>query len=90
MQFPENYGAIPNTLGTDNDAMDAMILFEQPIHPGVFVECTIVGAIVLYCEDGINENILCVPTCQGYESAQALMGLLDKDTSYRNRRIHFF
>lgn len=58
---PVNYGFIPQTTDEDGDALDTLILTDEPIPTGVAVKARVVG--MLDFEDG-GENdhkIVCVP-----------------------------
>jgi inorganic pyrophosphatase len=58
---PVNYGFIPRTLDEDGDALDTLILTDEPLPTGVVVKARVVG--VLNFEDG-GENdhkVVCVP-----------------------------
>jgi inorganic pyrophosphatase len=58
---PVNYGFIPQTLDEDGDALDTLILTDEPLPTGVAVKARVVA--VLDFEDG-GENdhkIVCVP-----------------------------
>src|SRR5215213_11945859 len=52
--YPADYGFIPDTLGEDGDALDALVLLEDPVYPGVWVEARPVG--VLYMRDEAGED----------------------------------
>ena len=36
--YPADYGFVPDTLGGDGDPLDALVLLEDPVYPGVWVE----------------------------------------------------
>ncbi len=58
---PVNYGFIPQTTDEDGDALDTLILTDEPIPTGVAVKARVIG--MLDFEDG-GENdhkIVCVP-----------------------------
>jgi len=43
--FPYDYGFIPQTLGGDDDALDAIVLAEVGSYPGVIVPARVLGAL---------------------------------------------
>lgn len=45
LTFPCDMGFIPHTQGEDGDPLDALVLSEESIHPGCWVECKLVGVI---------------------------------------------
>lgn len=58
---PVNYGFIPRTLDEDGDALDTLILTDEPLPTGIVVKARVVG--ILNFEDG-GENdhkVVCVP-----------------------------
>ena len=59
--YPADYGFIPDTLGGDGDPLDALVLLEDPVYPGVWVEARPVGVLFMHDEAGEDAKILCVP-----------------------------
>ncbi len=59
--YPADYGYIPDTLGEDGDALDALVLLEDPVFPGVWVEATPVGVLWMQDEAGPDAKVICVP-----------------------------
>jgi inorganic pyrophosphatase len=59
--YPSDYGFIPDTLGEDGDPLDALVLLEDPVYPGVWVEAKPVGVLWMQDEAGPDAKILCVP-----------------------------
>jgi inorganic pyrophosphatase len=59
---PVNYGFIPQTLDEDGDELDALIITDEPLPTGVFLEATVIG--VFKFEDGgeVDDKIVVVPT----------------------------
>ena len=35
--YPADYGYVPDTLGGDGDPLDALVLLDDPVYPGVWV-----------------------------------------------------
>ncbi len=59
--YPADYGFIPDTLGGDGDPLDALVLLEDPVYPGVWVEARPVGVLYMVDEAGQDAKIICVP-----------------------------
>jgi inorganic pyrophosphatase len=61
MYYPFNYGFIPHTLSEDGDPVDAAVLGQVPVSPGVIIRSRPVGVLLMEDECGLDEKILCVP-----------------------------
>ena len=59
--YPADYGFIPNTLGGDGDPLDALVLLEDPVYPGVWVEARPLGVLYMQDEKGEDAKLICVP-----------------------------
>ena len=59
--YPADYGYIPETMGGDGDALDALVLLEDAVYPGVWVAARPVGVLYMRDEAGEDAKILCVP-----------------------------
>ena len=59
--YPADYGFIPDTLGEDGDPLDALVLLEDSVYPGVWVEATPVGMMWMQDEAGPDAKIICIP-----------------------------
>lgn len=47
LTFPYDFGFLPQTLGDDGDALDAMLLTDRGSHPGIVVPARILGALLV-------------------------------------------
>ena len=61
VHYPSDYGFIIDTLGSDGDALDALVLIWEPTFPGCLIEARPVGLFRMWDEKGADEKILCVP-----------------------------
>jgi inorganic pyrophosphatase len=61
MAYPTDYGFIEDTLGEDGDPLDALVLLQEPLFPGVLVEARPVGMFKMVDEAGGDDKVLCVP-----------------------------
>jgi inorganic pyrophosphatase len=59
--YPADYGFIPDTLGGDGDPLDALVLLEDPVYPGVWVEGRPIGVLYMRDEAGEDAKLICVP-----------------------------
>lgn len=58
---PVNYGFIPQTFDEDNDALDTLIITEEPLTTGILVKAKVVG-VLHFVDGGENDHkIICVP-----------------------------
>ena len=59
--YPTDYGFFENTLGDDGDPLDALILLEYPVFPGVGVKVRPVAVLNMSDEAGGDAKIIAVP-----------------------------
>ncbi len=60
--YPADYGFVPDTLSGDGDPLDALVLLEDPVYPGVWVEARPVGLLWMQDEAGPDAKLICVPS----------------------------
>jgi len=60
--FPFNYGFIPDTLSGDGDPLDALIYMDEPLVPGSYIKCRIIGALETIDDKGNDTKIIMVPS----------------------------
>ena len=61
VQYPYDYGFIPNTLADDGDPLDGMVIMDQPTFPGCVIPARPVGMMEMIDGGDRDEKILCVP-----------------------------
>lgn len=61
VQYPTDYGFIPDTLASDGDPLDALVLVWEPTFPGCLIETKPLGVFKMRDEKGDDEKILTVP-----------------------------
>ena len=78
--YPTDYGYIPETLGQDGDALDALICLSEPTFPGCLIPVKPLGMFKMEDEAGIDDKVICVPledpNWNGYEEIDELPELL--------------
>ena len=74
--YPADYGFLPDTLAGDGDPLDALVLLEDPVYPGVVVECRPIGVLYMTDEAGEDAKLICVPPREPrFENVNELSGL---------------
>ena len=58
--YPADYGFVPETLGGDGDPLDALVLLDDPVYPGVWVQARPVGVLYMEDEAGEDAKLICV------------------------------
>ncbi len=58
---PTNYGFIPQTLDEDGDELDALIVTDEPLPTGVFLEARIVGVMKFSDDSEVDDKVVVVP-----------------------------
>ncbi|MDO5617916.1 inorganic diphosphatase [Kocuria sp.] len=87
MGYPTHYGYFEDTLGEDGDPLDAMVLLDVEVMPGVIVESRPIAVFNMTDEAGGDAKVLCVSADKRYDHIQ---GLEDID-EYKQKEIqHFF
>ncbi|TVU54362.1 MAG: inorganic diphosphatase [Arthrospira sp. PLM2.Bin9] len=61
VQYPYDYGFIPNTLADDGDPLDGMVLMDEPTFPGCVIAARPIGMLEMIDGGDRDEKILCVP-----------------------------
>ena len=58
---PTNYGFIPQTLDEDGDELDALIVTDEPLPTGVFLEAKIIGVMKFEDDGEVDDKVIVVP-----------------------------
>ncbi|MBI2032902.1 MAG: inorganic diphosphatase [Candidatus Levybacteria bacterium] len=90
MQFPANYGFVPNTLAADGDPLDVLVLSEHSIAPGTVVPAVVIGMLGMEDEAGNDTKILAVPTAKIDPLFGAYKDITDVPEATKNKMKHFF
>jgi inorganic pyrophosphatase len=86
--YPVDYGYFDNTLGGDGDPLDALVLLEYPVYPGVVVNVRTVGVLEMEDDGGIDEKLVCVLTKD--PRWQHIQDINDVPDQIKNELRHFF
>ena len=88
MVYPTDYGYFPETMGEDEDPLDAMVCVSEPTFPGCVIEVKPIALFKMEDDGKIDDKILCVPTQD--PAWNGLSELDDLPNQLRDEIAHFF
>lgn len=90
MYYPFNYGFIPHTLSEDGDPVDAAVIGQVPVTPGVVIRSRPIGVLIMEDEMGTDEKILCVPVDDLHPYYTEIASYRELPKIMREQFAHFF
>jgi len=86
--YPTDYGYFEHTLGLDGDPVDALVLLDYPLFPGVGVKVRPVAVLNMTDDGGSDAKVIAVP----YKDPRwaHIQDLNDIPEQTRNEIEHFF
>jgi inorganic pyrophosphatase len=61
VHYPTDYGFVTGTLAEDGDALDALVVVQEPTFPGCHIMARPIGVLDMRDERGQDQKILAVP-----------------------------
>lgn len=58
---PVNYGFIPGTLDEDGDALDTLIVTDEPLPTNVYLAASVIGIMEFEDDGEMDHKVICVP-----------------------------
>ena len=90
--FPYDFGSIPGTCGEDGDALDVLMVMDEPTFPGCLITARLIGVIVAcQTEKGrtiSNDRLIAVP--QTPANTPTIRELSELGTVWVEQIEHFF
>ncbi|HYX44125.1 MAG TPA: inorganic diphosphatase [Acidimicrobiales bacterium] len=86
--YPADYGFVPDTEGEDGEALDAVVITEEPTFPGCWVTARPIGVFWIAYEDSREAKILAVPC--GDPTWDDLDDIAELPEHLRDEISHFF
>lgn len=90
MYYPFNYGFIPKTLADDGDAVDVLVIGNQPVFPGSVMRTRPIGMLVMEDEAGMDEKVIAVPVSKLDSSFEKIKDVSDLPQLTKDKIKHFF
>jgi inorganic pyrophosphatase len=86
---PTNYGFIPQTLDEDGDELDALVITDQPLPTGIFLEAKIIGVMKFEDDGEIDDKVVFVPA-DDRNTGNAINSLADLPKQMIDQIEHHF
>lgn len=78
VHYPTDYGFIPHTLAEDGDALDVLIIVEDPTIPGCRIKVRPLGVLEMSDEKGLDQKIVAAPVADPrFEEVRELSDLAE-------------
>ncbi len=90
MEYPFNYGFIPNTLYDDGDPVDVLVLASKPVAPGVVIPSHPIGMLEMEDEAGTDNKIIAVPLAKVDPKFKDYNDISDIPEKTKNEIKYFF
>jgi inorganic pyrophosphatase len=88
VHYPTDYGYVVETLAEDGDALDALVIVQEPTFPGCHILGRPIGMLEMRDEKGPDHKILAVPL--GDPRYQSIKDLNDLDPHWLREIENFF
>jgi inorganic pyrophosphatase len=85
-----NYGFIPDTLSEDGDPIDVVVIMEDELIPGSYINCRLLGYLETKDESGIDPKLIMCPSRKVDPTYSSYRNISDINPSLREKIKYFF
>lgn len=86
---PCNYGFIPQTLDEDGDELDTLIITDEPLPTGIYLEARVIG-ILNFIDDGEADHKVVVVPADDRHTGDSIRSLDDLGERWKQQIEHHF
>jgi len=86
---PASYGFIPQTLDDDGDELDTLVICEEPIPTGVFLQARVIG-VLNFEDDGEADHKIVVVPADDRNVGDRIQSLNDLGERWKQQMEHHF
>lgn len=86
---PTNYGFIPQTLDDDGDELDTLVLTNEPIPTGVYLEARVIG-VLNFMDDGDADHKIVLVPADDRNTDDAIKSFDDLHERWKQKIEHHF
>ena len=88
MAYPFDYGFVPETLCDDGDPLDALVIIDESLFPGVVVPVRVIGMVRMVDDGEGDEKLICVADKD--DSKKYLTEVDQLGDEFKHRVEHFY
>ena len=88
-KYEFNYGFIPNTLSQDGDPLDVIVVMDDELVPGCYIECKFIGVLETEDDAGIDPKIIMCP-CNKVDPVYNAINDIHDLSNVKLERIKYF
>jgi inorganic pyrophosphatase len=88
--YPYSYGFIPNTLSEDGDPIDAVVIMEDELVPGCYINCKIIGVLETKDDAGVDPKLILLPSDKIDPAWAAYDNINELSKSTKDKIKYFF
>jgi inorganic pyrophosphatase len=85
-----NYGFIPDTLSEDGDPIDAVIIMEDELIPGCYIDCKIIGVLETSDDKGNDPKLILCPSTKVDPTYKSYNNISDINELTKDKILYFF
>jgi len=89
-KYQFNYGFIPNTLSEDGDPIDVVVIMEDELIPGSYINCKLLGYLETKDDSGVDPKLIMSPSKKVDPTYTSYRNIFDINPSYREKIKYFF
>lgn len=90
LNYQFNYGFIPNTLSEDGDPIDAVVLMDDELVPGCYINCKIIGVLETKDDAGNDPKLIMMPSIKIDPAYAGYNNICEISKSTRDKIKYFF
>ena len=90
MNYPFNYGFIPQTRAEDGDPVDVLVISSLPVFSGAVIAARPIGILEMEDEAGLDNKIIAVPTEKIDPQFSEIKDIKDLNEDTKKKIKHFF
>jgi inorganic pyrophosphatase len=89
-KYQFNYGFIPNTLSEDGDPIDVVVIMEDELVPGCYINCKLLGFLETSDDKGGDPKLIMCPSKKIDPAYSLYNNITDISSSTRDKIKYFF